>query len=61
MSGQALFHPSHICQIGESDQGLIVWPSNRQPLPHGSSDVISKINYGRPESQRPSSSKDDGD
>jgi hypothetical protein len=23
MSGQVLFHPSHICQIGESDQGLI--------------------------------------
>ena len=22
MSGQVLFHPSHICQIGESDQGL---------------------------------------
>jgi hypothetical protein len=21
MSGQVLFHPSHICQIGESDQG----------------------------------------
>ena len=41
MSGQALFHPSHICQIGESDQGLIVWPSNRQPLPHGSSGFSS--------------------
>ena len=26
MSGQVLIHPSHICQIGESDQGLIVWP-----------------------------------
>ena len=34
MSGQVLFHPSHVCQIGESDQGLIVWPSNPQPLPH---------------------------
>lgn len=32
--GQVLVHPSHICQIGESDQGLIVWPSNPQPLPH---------------------------
>jgi hypothetical protein len=41
MSGQVLFHPSHICQFGESDQGLIVWPSNRQPLPHGSSGFSS--------------------
>ena len=23
MSDQVLFHPSHICQIGESDQGLM--------------------------------------
>ena len=41
MSGQVLVHPSHICQVGESDQGLIVWPSNRQPLPHGSSGFSS--------------------
>ena len=32
--GQVLVHPSHICQIGESDQDPIVWPSNPQPLPH---------------------------
>jgi hypothetical protein len=43
--GQAVaIHPSHICQIGESDQGLIVWPSNPLCLPHGCSNVIRKIN-----------------
>ena len=56
MSGQVLVHPPHICQIGESDQGLIIWPSNSLHLPHGLSDVIAEINYGRPESQRPLSS-----
>ncbi len=34
MFGQVLFHPSYLCQIGAADQGLIVWPSNPQPLPH---------------------------
>ena len=24
MSGQVLFHPSHICQIGAVDQGLSI-------------------------------------
>ena len=61
MSGQVLFHPSYLCQIGESDQGLIVWLSNSLRLPRGWSGVIMEIDYGRPESQRPSSSKDDGD
>jgi hypothetical protein len=26
MSGQVLVHPSHICQIGESDQGVFYFP-----------------------------------
>ena len=25
MSGQVLIHPSHFCQIGDSDQGLIAF------------------------------------
>jgi hypothetical protein len=41
MSGQVFVHPSHICQIGESDQGLIEWiastaqtcmKSNKKPI-----------------------------
>lgn len=33
MSDQVLFHPSHICQIGESDQGLIEWIAVEPRLP----------------------------
>jgi hypothetical protein len=31
MSGQVLVHPSHICQIGESDQGLSLGRRSQEP------------------------------
>jgi hypothetical protein len=33
MSGQVLVHPSHICQIGESDQGHFDGNATGIPLP----------------------------
>ncbi len=32
MSGKVLVHPSHICQIGESNQGLFRWTLNHPPV-----------------------------